>query len=99
MVFAAPGLEDQILARSRWMDVDGLRVRVATPEDIIVLKCLAGRAKDREDVVAILAARGDDLDYDYVGSLLALLREALAEDEIVRFFEEARAAAVRAMGR
>jgi hypothetical protein len=96
LVFAAPGLEDQVLARSSWLDVDGLRVRVASPEDVVVLKCLAGRDKDHHDVVAMLAARGDTLDMDYVRELLGILRDALAEDEIVRFFDAAWAVAKKA---
>jgi hypothetical protein len=96
LVFAAPGLEDQVLARSYWLDLDGFRVRVASPEDIVVLKCLAGRDKDHHDVVAILAARGDTLDLGYVRELLAVLREALAEDEIIRFFDDAWASARKA---
>ena len=60
---------------------------------MIVLKCVAGRDKDRHDVVAMLAARGDALDLEYLPRLLAALREALAEDEIVRFFDAAWASA------
>ncbi len=89
LVFATPGYEDQVLARARWHELDGLRFRVATPEDIVVMKSLAGRDRDRQDVVAILAAQRDAMDLAYVRELLAMLEEALAQDDIVPFFESA----------
>ena len=39
------------------IDVEGVQVPVASPEDLIVMKILAGRAKDLEDVRTLLAAR------------------------------------------
>jgi hypothetical protein len=99
IVFGAPGLEEQVLSRAKLVDIEGLRIRVASPEDIVVLKCLAGRDTDREDVVAILTAQHDRIDLGYVEGLIALLRDALAEDEIARFFESARAASQRALAR
>lgn len=99
VVLGGPGLEEQVLARAQWLDLEGLRIRVASAEDIVVLKCLAGREKDRQDVIAILAAQGATLDLEYVDGLLELLRDALAEDEIVRFYERARDEARRATRR
>jgi hypothetical protein len=99
IVFAAPGFEDHVLSRTRWVELGGLRFRVPSPEDVVVMKCLAGRDTDRQDVVAILAAQDGRIDLDYVRDLLEQLREALSEDEIVRFFDGALADARRATRR
>jgi predicted nucleotidyltransferase len=46
-------------------------VRVVTPEDLIVMKTVAGRARDVEAVVAILVARGETLDAAYIADWVA----------------------------
>ena len=57
VVLAGPGLEELFFKRRRRRMVDGVRVHVASPEDVIVMKVLAGRGKDEDDAVAILAAQ------------------------------------------
>lgn len=99
IVFATPGYEDQVLARARWYELEGLKFLVATPEDIVVMKSLAGRDRDRQDIVAILAAQRDTMDLEYVRELLAMLEEALAQDDIVPFFEGALREAMRSTKR
>ena len=64
LVLAGPGLEELFLERAEIRDLDGVKVPVARAEDIVVMKILAGRPKDLEDVVAILAAHPDDFDVE-----------------------------------
>jgi Nucleotidyltransferase of unknown function (DUF6036) len=61
IVMAGPGLEDLFFERVLLRDVEGVPVRVASPEDIVIMKVLAGRTKDIDDVVSILAV-GKSLD-------------------------------------
>jgi hypothetical protein len=56
LVVAGPGLEELFLARAREHVVEGIAIPVACAEDMVVMKILAGRPKDIEDAVAILAA-------------------------------------------
>ncbi len=42
--------EETAIRRARLMSVAGERVRVCTPEDLIVLKIVSDRARDLEDV-------------------------------------------------
>lgn len=65
---------DRLIARSRRLGQGGLRV--AAPEDIILLKLIADRPQDRADVRAIIAAQGGLLDR-------ALLAEEAATQELV----------------
>ena len=89
IVLAGPGLEDRFFERVQVRDVDGVSVRVASPEDLVVMKILAGRPKDFDDVVAIATAQGERLDVAYVERLLALLEEALAQNDLMRAFRAA----------
>lgn len=89
IVLAGPGLEDQFFARAEVREIDGVAIRVASAEDIIVMKVLAGRPKDQDDVVAVLKAYGGGLDRAYVEATLNALQEALAQNDLLPPFQEA----------
>ncbi len=89
IVLAGPGIEELFLERAIMRDLDGVQVPVACAEDIVVMKILAGRPKDIEDVVAVLAAHPDDLDLDLVRSTLGLLEGALDQSDLLRMLEQA----------
>jgi predicted nucleotidyltransferase len=57
---------ERILDRARWEDLGGVRVCVADPEGLILLKLIAFRARDQEDIRSILAANPGGLDLDWV---------------------------------
>jgi hypothetical protein len=97
IVLAGPGIEELFLARAKVLDVDGVRVPVACAEDVVVMKLLAGRAKDLDDVVAILAAHPEDLDLDLVRSTVRLLEEALSQSDLSRALDQALGSARGAM--
>lgn len=94
IVLAGPGIEELFLDRAAIRDVDGARVPVARPEDIVAMKILASRPKDLDDIVAILAARAD-LDLDLLRGTLKLLEGALDQSDLLPALE---AALVRARG-
>jgi uncharacterized nucleotidyltransferase DUF6036 len=89
IVLAGPGIEELFLQRAEVHDLEGVRVPVARAEDIVVMKVLAERPKDIDDVVAILAAHPDDLDLDLVRSTLLLLEEALGQSDLLPALERA----------
>jgi hypothetical protein len=94
IVLAGPGIEELFLERARLRDLGGLEVPVACAEDIVVMKVLAGREKDRGDVQAILAAQAPTLDVALIRSTLTLLEQALDQRDLLPAFEEAFARAV-----
>ncbi|MGH7340182.1 MAG: DUF6036 family nucleotidyltransferase, partial [Burkholderiales bacterium] len=87
VVLAGPGLEDLFFQRRRRRTVDGVPVPVASPEDIVVMKALAGRGKDDDDVVAILAAQ-PKLDLAWVRRTLHTLERALDQSDLSSRFEK-----------
>jgi hypothetical protein len=95
VVLSGPGIEDLFFERVEWRDLEGLRVPIASPEDLVVMKILAGRAKDIDDVVAIVAAYLDRLNTPYVEGMLAQLEEALAQSDLLPAFRAAEARAKR----
>jgi hypothetical protein len=54
----------RLIGRSSLVTMGALTFRVASAEDIIILKVLADRPQDRADVAAIIEAQGDALDRD-----------------------------------
>jgi len=81
VVLAGPGIEELFLARARPRAVDDVTVPVASAEDVVVMKVLAGRAKDLDDATAILAAN-EELDLAAVRSTLRLLEQALDQSDL-----------------
>jgi len=83
LVLGGPGLEDLFLSRAVEREVEGVRVPVATAEDLIAMKVLGGRAKDRDDVLSLLAANGGRLDLEHVRNVLRTLEQALDRSDLV----------------
>lgn len=67
--------EAQAIGRAEPVTVDGHTYRVATAEDLVVMKVLAGRPRDLEDVAGVLV-RHPDLDTGYVERWLRAFRDA-----------------------
>jgi len=84
VVLAGPGLEEAFLSRAVPVTIAGVSIPVISPEDLVVVKILAGRPKDIEDVRGILAERRASLDVDSVRATLRQLEEALGRTDLLR---------------
>jgi predicted nucleotidyltransferase len=62
---APPG----ILNRVRIIDIEGVAIPVASPEDMVLLKLLGGSPRDLEDARSILQIQGHRLDWKLAKSL------------------------------
>jgi len=82
VVLAGPGLEELFLSRAVPVTIGNLVVPVISPEDLVATKILAGRPKDIEDVRGILRERLSTLDLESIRSTLALLEEALGQNDL-----------------
>lgn len=83
VVLAGPGLEEQFFAGARERVVGKARVPVASAEDLVAMKVLAGRPRDVGDVEAILRVRGDNLDFPRIRTTLGLLEAALDRRDLL----------------
>lgn len=74
--------EIEALARSRVVEfVPGIALRVIGPEDLVIMKVFAGRARDWEDVEGVLARQRTTLEWDLIESALPALLDAIVEPE------------------
>ena len=89
VVIAGPGLEEDFLRRAIAVEIRGSRIPVISPEDLIVTKVLAGRAKDIEDVRGVIQERRASLDEARIRRLLGLLEQALGQSDLLPVFERA----------
>ncbi len=74
------GFEQQLIARATDVDVAGITVPVATAEDLVLLKMIAGRPRDTDDTHRIVARQADQLDWEYLLETGAQLQRALGQD-------------------
>ena len=77
--------EEEVIARATRVDVGGLVVPLATPEDLIVMKAIAHRGRDMADIEAILDAQ-PKLDVNrvrrWVGEFAAVLEMPEIADDL-----------------
>lgn len=88
VVLGSDPFEEQIAARATELRIGNARIPIASAEDVVVLKLLAGRPRDLGDVEQVVLAN-ESLDVAYVRELLALLERGLARDDLVAPFEAA----------
>jgi predicted nucleotidyltransferase len=74
------GFERQTVRRAERIDMAGSPVSVATAEDLLIMKVLAGRPQDEQDITGLMMAQGSRLDWDYCLAVAADLGDALGQD-------------------
>jgi predicted nucleotidyltransferase len=80
--------EEEAFDRAAVIDFEGLTLRVARPEDLIVYKAAAWRDRDRSDIERLLALHIDRIDLRRVRHLIDQIGEALDDPgRIIRFDE------------
>lgn len=74
------GFEQQAISRARPVDIGGNTVLVATAEDLLVMKVLAVRPQDDQEVLGLVAAQGANLDWDYCQKIAETLGQEIGQD-------------------
>lgn len=84
VALAAFPFEEECIARASLYEFDTVRpLRTASAEDLIVMKSLAGRGTDWQDVEGILARQAGALDWRYLLNQLASLAELFPDGDPV----------------
>jgi hypothetical protein len=73
--------EMDALARATVVDFGGVRIRVATAEDLIVLKAVAWRDRDRGDIERLLLLYRTEVNFARVRALIGEFGAAIDEPE------------------
>lgn len=84
--FGALPFEREAIARALRVEIGGIPVALATPEDLIIMKAVAHRTTDWADVEAIVVAH-PDLDLDRVRRWTSQFAEVLEAPEILEGLE------------
>lgn len=69
LIVAKTAFEEQVLRRAVPVDLCGLEIPVATPEDLVVYKLIANRSRDRDDILAVIRTQqraGREMDWTYL---------------------------------
>ena len=83
--------EEEAVRRAQVRRVRGIGIPVATPEDLLVLKAIAGRPRDIVDIEGLLAAN-PSVDRDRGRSVTAAFAELLEAPEILETLDRLLAA-------
>jgi hypothetical protein len=78
--------EMEALARATVVDFGGVRIRVATAEDLIVLKAVAWRDRDRGDIERLLLLHSAELNFARMQALIGEFGAAIDEPERLNDF-------------
>lgn len=96
-LLALPGYEEQIVTRAVRCDLGDLQAWVCAPEDLVIQKAVAGRAKDWQDIEGILIEQYGHLNLEYLEDWLSQFAELLGQPEILSQYQaiQSRIAAAR----
>lgn len=78
------GFEHLAVRRARPILIAGQPIPVATPEDLLLMKVLAGRPQDEQDIEGLLVTQKRTLDWKYCERVARELGEALGADLLTR---------------
>ena len=93
-----PGYENEVMRRAIRVSFLGSRsVQLISAEDLIIHKCVAGRARDREDVERVLIRQRLAVDMDYIRRWLQDFAPLVDAHDVRTVFEEALQTARRAL--
>lgn len=85
-----PGYEEEVIRRAVVVTLPNERtIRLISPEDLIIHKCIAGRPRDLEDIERILVRQKLTVDTDYIKQWLNEFAALVENREIVDVFENA----------
>jgi hypothetical protein len=86
LLFAAWPFEHQAINHAVERQVSGKAVRVATLDDLLLLKLISDRPKDLADAAALLRRHRDTANLAWLDQELLALAESIAEPEKVERF-------------
>lgn len=78
------GFEKMVVDRATAVEIAGELVQVATVEELVLIKIIAGRPQDDQDIKGLLAASRSILDWDYCIGVATQLQEALGMDLVAK---------------
>jgi len=88
IALADTSFDEELVARAQMVEIlPGLKVRVCSAEDLIVLKIIAIRPKDQQDVATIIQRQGNKLDNKYILKWLKEFEQAIDDSTLVSTYQ------------
>ena len=85
-----PGYEEEVIQRTVTVRLPGQRaIRLISPEDLIIHKCVAGRPRDQEDIERVLVRQRLSVDIPYVRQWLSEFAGLIESHDVVGILESA----------
>ena len=78
--------EEKAIQRARSVEIGGEKVRFATAEDLILLKIVSRRDRDRADIRGVVRMQAEHLDLVYLEPRIEELSTLLDSPEITEFW-------------
>ena len=89
LICAWTDFEREAIDRAKHIEIEpGFSMRVAAPEDLVVMKLISDRPRDREDVEGILIRSGEAMDHASVRKWLQVIAETLDRPVLVAEYDE-----------
>lgn len=88
LILAGHPWEDEAIARAVDVPVGSRTCRFCTAEDLVVLKLVSERPRDREDVEGVILRQGAALDREYLDRKVRDLAAGLERAEIQEFYRD-----------
>lgn len=79
--------EEEMIARARELVIGSVRIKVASPEDLIITKAVAHRPRDIADIESILNIE-PNLDFDRIRFWVGQFAESLEMPELIEDLEK-----------
>ncbi|MEW6110482.1 MAG: nucleotidyltransferase [Nitrospirota bacterium] len=97
-LLTVPGYEENITTHAISCDINGLKVWICSPEDLIIQKAVAGRPQDWQDIEGILNEQYGQLNVNYIKDWLKEFAEVLARPEMLKQYQHIQGLILNARG-
>ncbi|MBI5350675.1 MAG: nucleotidyltransferase, partial [Chloroflexi bacterium] len=88
IALADTSFDEELIARAQLVEVlPNLKARVCSAEDLIVLKIIAIRPQDQQDVATIIQRQGNNLDDAYILKWLKEFEQAIDDSTLVSTYQ------------
>lgn len=87
-IIAQNSLEFSAIKRARFKKLFSMRVKLITPEDLVLHKITSSRARDLEDLQGLLIRQSGRLDMDYINYWLKKVAVANKQPKLLKIFEK-----------
>lgn len=94
-IIAQNSLEFSAIKRARFKELFSMKIKLITPEDLVLHKITSSRARDLEDLQGLLIRQFGKLDMEYINSWLKKVASVNKQPKLLKLFKKLLAAATK----